>query len=398
MKVIEKLKNRDWEFVEEKTNYATHGIHRYSSKYIPQIPNHLIRALTKEGEIVLDPFVGSGTTLVEANRIGRRAIGVDMNPVAFLISKVKTTPLDRKILDNAIANFIKTVAPKITSLRSMAKRQRSSLSSPIFNFSYTVPTFHFADRWYQKNVLAELAIIKDSINEICVDDNLKNFFVCAFSAISRNVSNASSGYGNLMIDKNKREINNTFEVYQNQLIKMRGGIAELSLLFDPKSTIQVHQADASNMSFLKDNSVDCIVTHPPYISAVPYAEYLRLSLLWLEEGFGNLFSEEFSQFLNYKKLDAEIIGGKRNRKDVVERFDISMFKVFQEMFRVLKNDKYCAVVIGNPVVRGKLIACDQMFINFGKKTGFKFIGSIRRGKYKTTMGKMKEEFILIFRK
>lgn len=398
MKIVEQLKKQDWEFVKEETDYATHGIHRYSSKYIPQIPNRLISALTKEGDIVLDPFVGSGTMLVEANRLKRHAIGVDINPVAFLISKVKTTPYDLKVLDGAIADFIKNVAPKVTSLRSMAKRQRKSSTSPIFNFSYTLPTFHFADRWYQRNVLAELTIIKDSINESKTSGDLKSFFVCAFSAIARNVSNASSGYGNLMIDKNKREINNTFEVYQNQLIKMREGVAELNQLFNRKSTVQICQADASNMSFLNDGSVDCIVTHPPYISAVPYAEYLRLSLLWLEEGFGDLFNKEFSRFLNYKKLDAEIIGGKRNRKDVVERFDTSMLKVFKEMFRVLKNNKYCAIVIGNPVVRGKLIACDQMLIDLGEKAGLKFSGSIRRGKYKTTMGKMKEEFILVFRK
>src|SRR3989344_2072882 len=192
MTAIDKLKKFDWEFVGESTNYSTHNIHRYSSKYIPQIPGQLIQTLTKEGETILDPFVGSGTMLVEANRLKRNAIGIDINPVAFLISSTKSKPLNLKRLDEAIADFVRTVAPKITTLRSMAIHQGQSLPPPIFDFSYKIPTFHFADRWYQKDVLVELTIIKDSINNLLSDHDIKNFFVCAFSAIVRSVSNANS--------------------------------------------------------------------------------------------------------------------------------------------------------------------------------------------------------------
>ena len=57
---------------------------------------------TKEGEVVLDPFCGCGTTLVEAKLHNRKAIGVDLNPIAVLMSKAKTTPLISSQIDRVL--------------------------------------------------------------------------------------------------------------------------------------------------------------------------------------------------------------------------------------------------------------------------------------------------------
>ena len=70
------------------TTYLTHNFHTYPAKFIPQIPKSTIKALTREGDIILDPFCGCGTTLVEANLLNRRAIGVDLTPIATLVSNL----------------------------------------------------------------------------------------------------------------------------------------------------------------------------------------------------------------------------------------------------------------------------------------------------------------------
>jgi site-specific DNA-methyltransferase (cytosine-N4-specific) len=90
---LERLKDLDWDFVDAKTNYLTHGLHPYPAKFIPQIPNALIQELSSVGEVVADIFCGSGTTLVEALTLKRHAVGVDANPLACLITEAKTTPL-----------------------------------------------------------------------------------------------------------------------------------------------------------------------------------------------------------------------------------------------------------------------------------------------------------------
>src|SRR5438067_5296644 len=85
------LESIDWTFSEARTTYLTHGLHPYPAKYIPQIPNTLIKTLSYAGETVADIFCGSGTTLVEALMLGRNALGIDANPLACLISDAKTT-------------------------------------------------------------------------------------------------------------------------------------------------------------------------------------------------------------------------------------------------------------------------------------------------------------------
>lgn len=92
MKRIEKLTTYTDIACTDSSAY-THGIHPYPAKFIPELPREIISKCTKERNIVLDPFCGSGTTLLEACIAGRKSIGIDSNPIATLISRAKTTAL-----------------------------------------------------------------------------------------------------------------------------------------------------------------------------------------------------------------------------------------------------------------------------------------------------------------
>ncbi|MBU2068430.1 site-specific DNA-methyltransferase, partial [Patescibacteria group bacterium] len=97
IKLFKKIKiDSSWAFADKTrkdTAYITHGYHRYPAKFIPQIVSRLIERYTKKGDLVVDPFGGCGTTLVESKVNGRQSIGVDINPVAVLIAKAKKTPI-----------------------------------------------------------------------------------------------------------------------------------------------------------------------------------------------------------------------------------------------------------------------------------------------------------------
>ena len=88
LRILDKI---DWDFKDFTTQYLSHKFHSYPARFIPQIPLAFIRLFTNEGDTVLDPMCGCGTTLVEAFLNNRNCIGNDFNPLAVLISKVKTT-------------------------------------------------------------------------------------------------------------------------------------------------------------------------------------------------------------------------------------------------------------------------------------------------------------------
>jgi DNA modification methylase len=83
-----------WEYADADTQYSLHGIHPWPARMIPQIAHRLIDTRSDSGGTVLDPFCGSGGVLTEAMLLGRNGIGCDINPLAALIARVKTTPID----------------------------------------------------------------------------------------------------------------------------------------------------------------------------------------------------------------------------------------------------------------------------------------------------------------
>src|SRR5512136_5537 len=96
-------------YIGKQVSYATHGIHRYPAKFIPQIPRFCIDKYSKPGDDVLDPFMGSGTTLLESYVSGRNSYGIDIHALARLIAKVKTTPLDPEVLSSLSARLLEDI-------------------------------------------------------------------------------------------------------------------------------------------------------------------------------------------------------------------------------------------------------------------------------------------------
>jgi len=383
--LIAKIKEIDWEFAEADTQYLTHNIHRYSGKFIPQIAGKVIELITKPQDIVLDSYMGSGTTLLEALIRNRNAIGVDLNPLAVLISKVKTTV----ICNNDIAEIRSELLPYVSYLAS-----GSQLSLPFqtfdeekINAQYEKNKWRIEDlwnqKWYQADVLAQLVQIYSCIETI-ENEKAKNIALVAFSDILRKSSNASSKYPNVMFDKNAKKKHLPAKAFIESLNHVIDAVESMTrTLKDIPASLSIYLQNNLNLPF-GAKSVDAIVAHPPYIAAIPYAEYGSLSLSWL--GY------------NSKELDGELTGGKRHSSQVVSRFSDDYKKYFIESYRVLKPGHFMFLMVGNPVSHGEKVELNAMTIEYAEQAGFCHVTTAIRHGQNRRGNKMGDEYLIFFMK
>lgn len=363
--LIKAINKIDWEFKDSDTQYLSHNIHRYSGKFIPQIARTTIELLTDTGEIVLDPYLGSGTTSLEAMLLNRNCIGVDLNPLAILISQVKNTVLSEKTLSQFRQKLISSVSFLGDGQMSLMSFYNDLYKGKLDNPENS-PRYHtdWNKKWYQEHVLKQLIMIYDIIEQI-PEIELQRIAKVAFSDILRKSSNASSRYPNVMYDKNHKvkglplkSFIDSFNDVIDKLISLSKKIGNTN--YYPGKIIIGNNTNLH----IDDEYVDAIVTHPPYIAAVPYAEYGCLSLDWL--GY------------NSKELDAELTGGKRHRKDVAVRFENDYSLMIKEAFRVLKHGKYAFFMVGNPTANGQVIDLHEMTIRLAEQNGFEYLCTAKR--------------------
>lgn len=378
------VEEADWEFTTENTGMLTHEIHRYSGKYIPQIARQAIELTTFPGDVVLDPYVGSGTTLLEANLSGRHSIGIDLNPLAVLISEVKVTPLKpgqlsrlSNYFDGAIENISNYICGQETLISSNEKSKE-------FEHINTDPRLLDAwfIKWFNQRNLKELVAL-DYYIQSYPDEDARRIARVAFSNILRKSSNAHSGYPNVMLDKNKRASTSPLSSFRKALQESILSIEELESCLNANLRTEVTHGDATDLK-LEDESVDAVITHPPYIGSIPYAEYGSLSLKWL--GY------------EPKEIDRKLTGGKRQSKDVVERFMDGYRKMLSESYRVLRPKKYLFILIGDPTVKGEFIDLAQRTKELANEVGFNMIAEKKRTGVNRRANKMGAETLLFFQK
>lgn len=161
-----------WAFAEKTrkdTAYITHGYHRYPAKFIPQIVSRLAEKYTIKGDLIVDPFGGCGTTLVESKVMGRPSIAVDINPVAVLITKAKITPIDPVKIEKEFSKLENRL--EIYSDKTKVKAHEHER----------------IDYWFKPEEKRRLAFIFAEISKI-KDQDVQDFFFCGFSNILKNCS------------------------------------------------------------------------------------------------------------------------------------------------------------------------------------------------------------------
>ncbi|MBI3599313.1 MAG: DNA adenine methylase [Nitrospinae bacterium] len=366
-----------WNYAEDNTRAYTHSIHPYPAMMIPQVAGRLINMYARPKAVVLDPFSGSGSVLLEAFIRGYDSYGIDINPLSLLISKVKTTPLNYKRLQHTLE--------KIMTKVTVVKRTKH-------------PIFFNIDYWFKSEVVSKLSVLKDAISSIR-DKEIKDFFKVVFSLTVRASSNTRNGEFKLYrIDEEK--LNGfkplVFETFKERAEKNIDGMDDLWEQFkNNKTAANILNEDTRHKTSIPDSAVDIVVTSPPYgdsKTTVAYGQFSRLSLQWL--GFNgedldidnrslggkldinNLHLAYTSPNLKYA-LDLISRIDKKRARDVAA-FYIDLNKCFIELSRVLKKGGFLCMVVGNRTVKGIQLPTDEIVADFGESTGFRHLETIIR--------------------
>ena len=153
------LGRTDWDFTRENGNGSLATFHWYPAQFIPQLPGILINYFSNPGDTVLDPFCGCGTTLVEAYKFGRRAIGIDLNPIAVIIAKAKLIPFEQEMFSVFLKRYL--IIPEIPKDTESIGKDLLSKDANLL-----VPNYEEKSNWYHPDTLRELAALWTAIRII----------------------------------------------------------------------------------------------------------------------------------------------------------------------------------------------------------------------------------------
>lgn len=362
-KVVRDLRKVGWDFTTDDTSYLSHDIHPYPAKFIPQIPGHLIARLSLRGDLVMDPFGGSGTTALEAVRLGRRAISVDANRVGVLAGRVKTSRLDRVA--------IRDIHSIRTALLANLEELPSDAAVLIQQYQQYIPEIHNRTKWFSETSTGELALIRSLIQKLDTQ-TARDVSSLAMSRIIFRVSNQDSEtrYASKPRSISSGETTKHFLKALDAVVRdvqetasdIRFGVAEFV------------EADTRylNTTQFPNDSVDLIVTSPPYGNAMDYHLYHRFRLFWLGSDPKELAKHEVGSHLRHQK-----------ESNGYDHYRYELGQCVTQMARVLRSGRYAAIIVGDALYDGTTYSGGKLVSELGETAGLKTIDVIERPLHRT---------------
>jgi DNA modification methylase len=353
-----------------ETKEVTHSYHQYPAKFIPQLARELIKTYTKDGALIWDPYCGSGSLNVEAFRSNRHSIGTDINPVAVLISRVKTTPLKPMELSSYKEELLESINTNI-------------IRDKVFYISNGVldGNVNLLDKWFSDINLQELLHIL-----WCIQNKRRpkyyEFMLCAFSAILKKSSYWLNSSVKSQIDPNKKP-ERPLVYFERQLKAMEKAN---SLFFlengDNRTQVTIFQHNAKHRLPRKIQEIDCIITSPPYLVSYDYSDIFRLSTytLFPQKDYTKFRKEfvgtplkrsdpKYPQILDFIQSTINSISDSRIRRTVIEYYkDITAY--FQNLTHHLKKDGRLIMVVGDTRLREVEIPNAYFLTEIGSRTGW----------------------------
>jgi len=324
LNVVTTLARRNWDFPDAKTENGVHSIHPYPAKFIGEIPRSLIQDLgVQPGTAVLDPFCGCGTTLVEAQQLGLPSIGIDLNPIACLITRVKTTPLPARFLEAA------------SRCADEARRQmrRNVSTEPV-----SIPN---VNHWFDEGIQVALNSL---LSQITLEENpaVSDALRMALSSILVRVSNQDSDTRYAAVKKNLVP-SHVFELFFAACRKVHEVVPPEDCEAAPAKVVEkdILQCTPEDIG----SPVGLIITSPPYPNAYEYWLYHKYRMWWLGHDPILVKKHEIGARAHFFKKDHH------TEKD----FFRQMSGTLNLLTSVVTSGGYVCIVIGRSRIHGQYI-------------------------------------------
>ena len=322
-----------------------HSVASYLAMFAPALPEYFIDLYSKEGDLIFDPFSGRGTTALRSRELNRKFVGFDLNPYAFVLSKFKISKLNKKEL--------------LDKLKVLEKEFK--LKQIFFYLKTCQKKYIELLNYYHRKTLSMLIFLREKIGKNWNNNNVINNGILAFSlglmhgrskkdgttiyfSVSKpNTISMSPNYVKNYVKKhNLKKINvNIFEKIKNRIDNKYDKL--LNKKYDGK--IYLHDATKVNKN-IKNNSIDLLVSSPPYLSIVNYtnSNWLKLWLLGyerkeLKEKIKLSDNLKFNEYIIFLKnfLNSVHPKLKKGAKACLVVGDVYEEKIIEDVWNIIKD-------------------------------------------------------------
>ena len=332
-----------------ETRPHVHGFHSYPARLHPATAASVIEALSAPGASVLDPFCGSGTSLVEAKRLGRRGLGSDLNPLALELCWLKTlapTPDFLALLRSASAGSVE-----------FAEDRRITKAGPLQAYPQATR------RAFPIHVLLELDSLQHAVRAV-PDTRVRRALLLVFSSLLTKVSNQQSDTSKKVVVPRLRS-GFTIDLFGKKVSELCEQIKQYQALLPanaPKP--KFFEKDARQLTVVSNASVDLIVTSPPYPGVFDYLEHHQLRLKFLKLDDATFRMKEIGARRNYETLD---FGAAQ------ARWRAEFVPCMQEMGRVLRPGGHAVLIVADSAVAGQALRADRLLAEWARATPLRVV-------------------------
>lgn len=362
-----RLAGIDWDFPTRTAASEIESLHPYPAKFVAELPRSLLQNLPMPpGTAVLDPFCGSGTTLVESQRRGLPSVGIDLNPIACLIARVKTSSPPRDLEATACS-----IAKQAATLRSVS-----------------VPKIPNLDHWFAEDIQLALSALTEVT--ATAPPSHKDALRLAFSSIVVRVSRQESDTRYAAIEK-PVTAKSVFTGFHRAAKRIERAL--LARDYDlSSSTVIEGDTLALDPDQIPDR-IGLVVTSPPYPNAYEYWLYHKYRMYWL--GMDPIAVKE-------REVGARAHFFKRDHH-TADDFVRQISRVFAMLQAVLAPGGLACFVVGRSRIHGEIIDNAEIIEDVGRRTGFPRVFSAERvmaanrKSFNPSYGNNKTEAILVLR-